>query len=103
VDGAIPTAAGGTPLAAITLQAATVQSPNISFGAPPAPVNVQVLYAGNAPGLVSGVAQINFQMPDLPPPAPFSTPFSGPSGPPYAASLTITVGQASASVYIWFE
>jgi uncharacterized protein (TIGR03437 family) len=68
VDGAIPTAAGGTPLAPITLEVGTVQSPNIAFGVPPGPVNVAVLYAGNAPGLVSGVTQINFQMPDLAPP-----------------------------------
>ena len=100
MDGAIPTAAGGAPLAAITLQAATVESEEMAFGGAPAPVNVAVLYAGNAPGLVSGVVQINFQMPDLAPPFPSSIPVSGP---PYAANLTMTVGGAAASTYIWFE
>lgn len=99
VDGAIPTAAGGTPLPSIALQAATVQDPNFSFGIAPPPTDVPVLYAGNAPGLVSGVAQINFQLPDLSP--PFPTPPV--SGPPYPATLTITVAGAATSAYIWFQ
>jgi uncharacterized protein (TIGR03437 family) len=100
IDGAIPTAAGGAPLAPITLEVGTVQSPNIAFGVPPGPVNVAVLYAGNAPGLVSGVTQINFQMPDLAPPL-----FSNPpvTGPPYAAGVTMTVGGIATSAYAWFE
>jgi hypothetical protein len=59
-----------------------------------------VLYAGNAPGLVSGVTQINFQMPDLAPPV-----FSNPPviGPPYAAGVTMTVSGSTMSAYVWFE
>ena len=77
-----------------------MQSPNIAFGVPPGPVNVAVLYAGNAPPLVSGVTQINFQMPDLAPPL-----FSNPPviGPPYAAGVTMTVGRVAMSAYTRFE
>lgn len=102
VDGAIATAAGGTPLASIMLQAATVQSPNLPVPGPtpPPPVNVAVLYAGKAPELVSGVTQINFQLPDLPLPIASSPPVSGP---PYAATVTMTVDGIAAPAYIWFE
>ncbi len=100
IDGAIAAAAGGTPLLPITLQLSTVQNPNISFGVPPPPVSVAALYAGNAPGLVSGVTQINFEMPALPPPLLTATPVPGP---PYAAYLTITSGGASVTGYLLFE
>jgi uncharacterized protein (TIGR03437 family) len=98
IDGAIPTAAGDPPIASIALQAATVQNPNISFSLQTPPVTV--LYAGNAPGLVSGVTQINFELPDLPPPIPGSSTISGP---PYAAVVTMTVGGIATSAYVWFE
>ncbi len=102
VDGAIPMAAGGTPLAPITLQLATVQSPNLEIPGPtpPPPISAQILYAGNAPGLVSGVTQINFELPDLPLPLYGNPPIFGP---PYAASVTMTVAGVAASAYIWFE
>jgi uncharacterized protein (TIGR03437 family) len=102
VDGAIPIAAGGTPLLPITLQLATVQSPNLEVPGPtpPPPVSAQIRYAGNAPGLVSGVTQINFEMPDLSYPIWSETPIIGP---PYAAGVTMTVGGAATSAYVWFE
>jgi uncharacterized protein (TIGR03437 family) len=100
VDGAIPTAAGGAPLLPITLQLATVQGTDTAFGSPPGLVNAAVLYAGNAPGLVSGATQINFQMPALSPPL-LSTPSV--TGPPYAASVTMTVDGVSTSTEVWFE
>jgi uncharacterized protein (TIGR03437 family) len=101
VDGAIPTAAGGTPLLPITLQLATVQSPNPEIPGPTAPpVSAQILYAGNAPGLVSGVTQINFEMPELSSPLYGNPPLMGP---PYAAAVTMTVGGVDTSAYVWFE
>lgn len=102
VDGAIPTAAGGTPLLPIILQLATVQSPNLEIPGPtpPPPVSATVLYAGNAPGLVSGVTQINFELPVLPLPLPSETPVFGP---PYAATVTLTAGGVAISAYLWFE
>ncbi len=102
VDGAIPIAAGGTPLLPITLQLATVQSPNLEIPGPtpPPPVSAQILYAGNAPGLVSGVTQINFEMPELSYPIWSETPIIGP---PYAAYVTITIGGASVTTYLLFE
>jgi uncharacterized protein (TIGR03437 family) len=54
VDGAIPQAAGGTPVLPIM-----VQFPPSTFA--------KVTYAGNAPGIVSGVTQVNFQIPPIPP------------------------------------
>lgn len=99
VDGAIPAAAGGTPLAPVTLQIQPPYSPGGFIKVPPSPENASVLYAGYAPGFVSGVAQINFELPDLP--APLSAiPLSGP---PYTATVTMTVGGAAISAYIWFE
>ena len=50
VDGEIPQAAGGTPLLPITVQ--------LNFHSMP---YADVTYAGNAPGLVSGAVQVNFQ------------------------------------------
>jgi uncharacterized protein (TIGR03437 family) len=102
VDGAIPLAAGGTPLAPIALQLATVQSPNLEIPGPtpPPPIGAQILYAGNAPGLVSGVTQINFEMPELSYPIWSEIPIIGP---PYAAFVMITIGSASVTTYLWFE
>ena len=56
VDGAIPSAAGGTPVLPIM-----VQLMSVGVNAPSA----NVTYAGNAPGLVSGVTQVNFQVPSV--------------------------------------
>jgi uncharacterized protein (TIGR03437 family) len=55
MDGAIPQTAGGAPLLPVTVQL-------IALGAPP---SVNVTYAGNAPGIISGVTQVNFQIPQL--------------------------------------
>ncbi len=52
IDGAVPQAAGGTPVLPIKVQ----------FNIPSMPY-ADVTYAGNAPGLVSGVVQVNFQVP----------------------------------------
>jgi uncharacterized protein (TIGR03437 family) len=73
VDDAIPQAAGGTPVLPVTVQL------NLSALA-------DVTYAGNAPGLVSGVAQVNFQIPEVN--------LVG-AGPPYQVQITLSVGAAS--------
>lgn len=55
VDGAIAQAAGAPPLATVTVQ--------LLYDA--MLVNAPISYVGDAPGLVSGVEQINFQLPSL--------------------------------------
>ena len=85
VDGAIPTAAGGTPLLPITVQLIS------------APPPVSILYAGNAPGLVSGAVQINFQIPEF---------NKIGLGPPYQVWIQLSVGTATSSNWapvIWCE
>ncbi len=90
VDGLIPTAAGGTPLLPVTVQVQSVS--NV--------VNATVTYAGNAPGLVSGVAQVNFQMPSVTPVGP---------GPPYMTTVVLLVGATptdqdqGAEAGIWYD
>jgi uncharacterized protein (TIGR03437 family) len=84
VDGEIFPSAGGTPVLPIKVQL------NSSFA--------EVTYAGNAPGLVSGVAQVNFQVPSL---AKISV-----AGPPYYASVGLYVGgtfSGDNGPVIWFE
>jgi uncharacterized protein (TIGR03437 family) len=93
VDGSIPQAAGGTPVLPITVTFNTTSA--------------NVTYAGNAPGLVSGATQVNFQIPELPPAG---------AGPPYQALIVLEVGGASAGTvtlsdgniegdapFLWFE
>lgn len=72
VDGAIPTAAGGTPVLPITVKVTGV-----------AAMEAPVIYAGNAPGLISGVTQVNFQMPAVVPVGP---------GPPYYVTVAVCAG-----------
>jgi uncharacterized protein (TIGR03437 family) len=87
VDGEIPQAAGGTPLLPIMVQV----SP--AGGGPYA----NVTYVGNAPGLISGITQVNFQMP--------SVILVGP-GPTYQAMITLSVGSASTGFggpVIWYQ
>ena len=87
VDGEIATAAGGTPLLPIKVELETV-----------APANASVTYAGNAPGLVSGVVQVNFQVPYLVPPMGAIGP-----APPYPATMLLSVGgNAAGGALIWF-
>ncbi len=88
VDGAIPQAAGGTPVLPLMVQLNLLTYANVT-------------YAGNAPGLVSGVTQVNFQLPQLNEPG---------AGPPYQALVVLYVGGASsnpaesrADTNIWFE
>jgi uncharacterized protein (TIGR03437 family) len=89
VDGAIATAAGGTPVLPVTVQLNTLS--------PYSAVNANVTYAGNAPGLVTGVTQVNFQMPSG---------IAKGSGPPYYARVGLYVGGTFSANYgpvIWFE
>jgi uncharacterized protein (TIGR03437 family) len=89
VDGAIPTTAGGTPVLPITVQLQTIAAPSDAI----------VTYAGNAPGLISGLEQVNFQIPFLVPP----TTFTG-VGPPYQATVVLSVGGTTAGgAVIWFD
>jgi uncharacterized protein (TIGR03437 family) len=71
VDGSIPQAAGDTPLLPIRVQL------NFTFA--------NITYAGSAPGLVSGAAQVNFQIPQMPPYG---------AGPPYPALIVLGAGAA---------
>jgi uncharacterized protein (TIGR03437 family) len=93
IDGSIPQAAGGTPVLPVTVTL-NATSANVS-------------YAGNAPGLVSGATQVNFQIPQ--------TLVTG-AGPPYQAFIVLEVGGASAgtvstlggnlsgnATFLWFE
>ena len=87
VDGEIPQTAGGTPVLPIMVQVSTA-------GIGP---YANVTYAGNAPGLVSGVTQVNFQMP--------SVNLVG-AAPPYFAMIVLYAGGANTSMavpFIWFE
>jgi uncharacterized protein (TIGR03437 family) len=88
VDGEIPQAAGGTPLLPIMVQVSTA-------GVGP---YANVTYAGNAPGLISGITQVNFQMPSV---------FLAGPGPTYQAMITLSVGSASTGSaqgpVIWFQ
>ncbi len=83
VDGEIPQAAGGTPVLPITVQAA---------------ITTNVTYAGNAPGLVSGAVQVNFQIPQFNPVG---------AGPPYPVAIGLSVGGANTggagSPAVWVE
>jgi uncharacterized protein (TIGR03437 family) len=87
VDGQIPQAAGGTPVLPIKVQ----------LGIPGMPY-AEVTYAGNAPGLVSGEAQVNFLIPSF-------TPVG--AGPPYAVVLALYAGTASSGgpegPVVWVE
>jgi uncharacterized protein (TIGR03437 family) len=80
VDGSIPRAAGGTPLLPIQVQL------NSTFA--------NVTYAGNAPGLVSGATQVNFQIPQMPPVG---------AGPPYQALIVLDVGATSSGAIVSFD
>ncbi len=89
VDGAIPTAAGGTPVLPITV---------IVTGANAV---ASVTYAGWAPSLVSGVTQVNFQVPSFVPGGP---------GPPYYVPVVVCAGGTCSDTFgslpgpgIWFE
>lgn len=90
LDGSIPTAAGSTPVLPIMVQLQTVA---------PFP-DASVTYAGNAPGLVSGVEQVNFQIVAAQPVG---------EGPPYKATIVLYAGDATsvsptiAGPVIWFE
>jgi uncharacterized protein (TIGR03437 family) len=53
-----------------------------------------VTYAGNAPGLVSGVTQVNFQIPQM---------LNFGAGPPYQALMVLTVGTASSGMIIDYQ
>jgi len=75
VDGSIPQAAGGTPLLPIKVQ----------FDIPGMPY-ADVTYPGNAPGLVSGVVQVNFRVPQT----------NYPPGSAYSAPVVLYVGNATA-------
>jgi uncharacterized protein (TIGR03437 family) len=84
VDGRIPQAAGGTPMLPITVQ--------LNFTA-----NAPVTYAGNAPGLVSGAAQVNFQIPQVN--------LAG-AGPPYQVQIVLFAGATSSGAgepVIWIN
>jgi uncharacterized protein (TIGR03437 family) len=84
VDGAIPAAAGAPPVLPIQVQ--------LNFTA-----YAKVTYAGNAPGLVSGVTQVNFQIPQVN--------LVG-AGPPYSVYVILYAGAASSGQYapsIWIE
>jgi uncharacterized protein (TIGR03437 family) len=86
IDGAIADSAGGTPVLPIS----------VAVGSAGIPVNANVTYAGNAPGLITGVAQVNFQMPDVNP--------VGTS--PFFAFVNLYVGatlNSGDSLAIWFE
>jgi trimeric autotransporter adhesin len=87
VDGEIPQTPGGTPLLPIIVQV-------ISAG--PQPPNANVTYAGNAPGLVSGVTQVNFQIPQV---------NRVGAGPVYQAFVVLSVGGASTNLgpQLWFQ
>ena len=86
----------------ISIQLLTLETPGAVIPNPPGPVVAVITYAGDAPGLVSGLAQVNFQMPFPGYPA---LSFTGlpPLGPPFEAVLTMTIGAAAVSAYIWFE
>jgi uncharacterized protein (TIGR03437 family) len=84
MDGAIPQAAGGAPVLPIQVQLNFVAFANVT-------------YAGNAPGLVSGVTQVNFQIPQVN--------LAG-AGPPYPVYITLYAGEASSGKYapvIWID
>ncbi len=80
LDGSVPQAAGRTPVLPILVQL------NFTFA--------NVTYAGNAPGLVSGVTQVNFQIPQM---ATFG------AGPPYQALMVLTAGTASSGMIVPYE
>jgi len=75
MDGEIPQTTGGTPALPIKVQ----------FNIPSMPY-ADVTYAGNAPGLVSGVVQVNFRVPQT-----YYVP-----GSPYPAPIILYAGAASA-------
>ena len=81
VDGSIPQAAGGTPVLPIKVQL------NCSFA--------NVTYGGNAPGLVSGATQVNFQIPQMP--------CTAGAGPPYGALIVLDVGAAASGTIVTFD
>lgn len=90
VDGEIPQAAGGTPVLPIMVQlmSAGTASPSAT-----------VTYAGNAPGLVSGVTQVNFQVPSV---------NRVGAGPSYPAWIVLYAGETPSGPVaegpvIWFE
>ncbi len=84
VDGAVPQAAGGTPVLPIMVQLNATAYANVT-------------YAGNAPGLVAGALQVNFQIPQVN--------LVGP-GPPYQVQIVLFAGAASSGEgepVIWIE
>jgi uncharacterized protein (TIGR03437 family) len=95
VDGSIPTAAGGTPLLPVTVQVQSLSNivGNIIVSTP-------ITYAGNAPGLVSGIVQVNFEMPRVTPTG---------SGPPFFMTVVLSVGgtpiseNVGESAQIWYD
>ncbi len=87
-DGEIPQSAGGMPVLPIMVQLNLQTFANVT-------------YVGNAPGLVSGVTQVNFQLPQLNRPG---------AGPPYWALIVLYAGGANsnpdesrADTNIWFQ
>jgi uncharacterized protein (TIGR03437 family) len=99
VDGAIPTAPGGTPVAPISLQAQTTN--NIGLSNAPGPIPADIIYAGSSPGFVSGVTQVNFQVPQLS--GLFGLLGPLPDPPPYNATIKLSSSGATASTTFWFE
>jgi uncharacterized protein (TIGR03437 family) len=88
VDGAIPQATGGTPVLPVMVQLNLLTYANVT-------------YVGNAPGLVSGVTQVNFQLPQL---------NRAGAGAPYQALVVLYAGganrnpdQSRADTSIWFQ
>jgi uncharacterized protein (TIGR03437 family) len=100
VDGAIPPAVGGTPVAPISLQAQNTN--NIYVSNAPGPIPAPIIYAGNAPGLVSGITQVNFQVPQLSGDYGLLGPLPV-SPPPYNATLKLSISGTTASTTFWFE
>jgi uncharacterized protein (TIGR03437 family) len=80
MDDSIPQAAGHPPVLPVLVQL------NFTFA--------NVTYAGDAPGLVSGVTQVNFQVPQM---ANYSP------GPPYQALMVLTAGTASSGMIVNYE
>jgi uncharacterized protein (TIGR03437 family) len=80
VDGDIPQSAGGMPALGIAVQLNTVYT--------------NITYAGNAPGSVSGLTQINFQIP--------AAARVG-AGPPYQGLIVLQAGGASAGMASLYE
>ena len=95
-DGAIASTAGAPPLLPITVQ---VTAGNVMIEMPS--IDATISYIGNAPGLVAGIEQINFQVP-----ANLSTQgFQGGMifGQPLWAGVTLIVGGQQATTTLWYQ